>query len=88
MRAHRRRLTLGDAAAEIKHQDVVTDRHHHAHIVFDQQDRHALGVDRAYHLGHAPGFGLRQPGGGFVEQQHFGRRCKGARDLDNLQITE
>ena len=33
------RAALGDLAAEVQHHDVVGDRHHHGHVVLDQQHR-------------------------------------------------
>ncbi len=37
---HRRRLALGDLAAEIEHHDPMRDVHDHAHVVLDHHHRH------------------------------------------------
>src|SRR5690348_18431020 len=44
------RRTLGDLAAELQHHDAVGHAHHQAHVVLDEQNRHAGVADPADQL--------------------------------------
>src|SRR5206468_11384626 len=39
------RRALGDLLPVIEHHDAIGHAHHHAHVVLDQQDAHALAAD-------------------------------------------
>ena len=85
MLAHLRRRAARDDLAEVEHDDVAGDVHHHAHVVLDEQHRDAplfLHVeDEARHV-----FGLFavHAGDGFVEHQHARPHGQRARQFDAL----
>ncbi len=61
--------------AVVEHEDAVTDLHHQLHVVFDQQDRGAVGADALEQLSEFHGLGRIHPGGRLVqcEQLRIGR---------------
>ena len=61
---------FGDLAAEIEHDDLVGDRHHHRHVVFDEEDAQLeLVPQRADQLAELVDLGMRETGRRLVEQQ-------------------
>ena len=77
---------FGDLAAEVEHHDVFGDRHHHCHVVLDEQHRErVLVADLAHEGRELVDLGVREPGGGLVEAQQARARGERAGDLDPLQ---
>ena len=84
--ADRLRRALGEDLAPMQHGDAVRDRHHHAHVVLDDDERHR-GRQAAQE-----GRGLacllrRHPGGGLVEQQELGLGGERHGDLDEAPVA-
>ena len=75
------RRAVGDFRAMIEHDDMVGDLHHHAHIVFDQQQRSSWRADVAAAVRSARRIPRIETGGGFVETQQDRVGAHGAGDL-------
>ena len=83
------RRALGDLAAEVEHDDLVGDAHHHRHVVLDEQHRQLeLVAQPPDQLRQLVDLGVGQPAGRLVEHQQL--RVAGERpgDLDALQRAE
>ena len=71
-RAHGRvGLHLGRGAAceqraKFHHHQLIADVHHQVHVVLDQQDAHALGLQLTQHSGESQLFFVTQTGGGLI----------------------
>ena len=78
---HFLRRAFGDLPAEIQHRDAIADAHHQAHIVLDQQDRDAAGLqvhdgtEQLHALGHV------HAGRRLIQQQHVRFRGERSRNL-------
>ncbi len=57
-------------------------RHHHVHVMLDQQDRHAGRPNASDQIDQSLALGAIEAGGRFVEQQQFRLRDDGTCDLD------
>ena len=74
---------FGDLAAEIQRDDAVGDRHHQAHVMLDQQQRHpALVADASEQLAEFVDFVVIEAAGGLIEQQQLRPRGQRPRQLD------
>ncbi len=84
----RARRALGDLGAEIEHHDAVGEIHHKAHVVLDQQHRHAAVAQLAQQRREPLLLQMAQARGGLVEQQQQRIDAQRARDLDDALLAE
>src|SRR3954447_14212370 len=77
---HLVRCALGDLPTELQHDDAVGHPHHQAHVVFDEQDRHAGVADPADQLQQILLLRRGEAGRGLVQTQQ--RRIGGKRPGD------
>ena len=83
------RRALGELAAEIQRDHMVGDRHHQAHVMFDQQHGHlALVANAADQVAEHMDFLVVEAAGGLVEQQDLRIGGQRARQLDALLGAE
>ena len=70
---------LGDQAAAIENQNPVAERHHHAEIVIDEDDRQSMAPKLPKQISEPVGFRVIEPGRRLVEHQQprFGRQRNG-----------
>ena len=83
-----RRHAFGELLAEIHHHQPIGEPHDEVHVVLDEQDRHALGLQRAQQPRELLLFEIAQARGGLVEQQQRGIGGERARDLDDALLAE
>ena len=78
---------LGDAPAEVEHDDAVAHGHHEVHVVLDEQHRHvtAQAADALAELAHVV---AAEPAGRLVEQDEPGSRDERPRERDALLHRE
>ena len=82
------RRAVGDHPAIVQHHDMVGDFHHHAHVVFDQQDTDLLFVpDMHQKRVQGGGFTRVQTGRGLVQAQQNRLGAHGARDLEPAPLA-
>jgi hypothetical protein len=70
----------------MQHGDAVRDRHHHAHVVLDDDERDR-GRETPQELRGLARLLRRHAGGGLVEQQELGLRGERHGDLDEAPIA-
>ncbi len=80
---------FGDHRAVLHHRDRVRERHHHAHVVLDDEQRDALRFgERARRGDRAVGLRLAHARGRLVHQQQRRSRGERAREVHALQHAE
>src|ERR1700722_683855 len=63
--------TAGQALAVVEHRNTITGRHHHIHVMFDQQDRYAARANCPDEIDQPLALGAVEAGGWFIQQQQF-----------------
>src|ERR1700683_3584669 len=59
--------SVGDLGALLQHDDPAAQRHDEVDVMLDDQQRHALGIELAYHVLDAPHHGRVDAGHGLVQ---------------------
>ena len=78
---------LGDALAVVQHDDVVANAHHDAHVVLDQQDGAAIGLDGFQQRGQRVALTRVEAGGWLVQAEQDWGSAHGARNLQPALIA-
>ena len=81
-------IAFGNFGAVIKHRDTLGNRHHQAHIMFDEHDRQAQFIAQAAdELGRRDGLLGVHAGGRLIKQNEFGLPSKGTGNLKAALVT-
>ena len=82
------RRAVRNLHAVVEHDDAVGNAHDHAHVVFDEKDRHVFVLaDVEQQAVEILGFARVEAGGRLVEAQHDGPCAHGAGDLQPALVA-